>query len=289
MMRNKDSVLCAAQPASVFRAVDACAPCCHNGMDWNHWDRNVRQCSNSGCNGGWDNRTGCDNCNPCTAANASSCDHGCTTGCTTRTGCDSRNTCATANANSCNHNCTTGCTNHTGCDSCTPCTAAGVTPCNRSCAVCPNCNGCTACTAARCPVCARTACSCGGSLTPAMVYETPHCLNDLHGMEEAIRKGTLFSELYMPMNGECADACGANLCEGQAEAFAAWELRLYLNTHPYDQQALEMFRRFCHRGDRPNYACAFAFDDGSPNRWSWTDAPWPWEFNAACENNCCCN
>ena len=103
----------------------------------------------------------------------------------------------------------------------------------------------------------------------------------MHEIEEAIRKGTLFSQLYMPMNGECADACGATLCEGQAEAFAAWELRLYLNTHPCDQQALQLFHKMARKAGEPNYASTFV--EGCQSRWSWTDAPWPWEFNCACE------
>jgi spore coat protein JB len=121
-----------------------------------------------------------------------------------------------------------------------------------------------------------------------MVYEQAHGLCRLHEAEEAIRKGTLFGELYMPMKGECADSCGAQLCDGQAEAFAAWELRLYLNTHPCDRRALELFKRYARCADQPNYAGAFAFDDGCPDRWSWTDAPWPWEHNAACEDTCGC-
>lgn len=214
-MRNKDTVTCGtAQTASVFRAVDACAPCCHNGTDWNHWDSNVQH----GC-------SGC--CHAC---------EGCHTAC--------------------------GTAGSSGWDG-ARCTRCGNSPCT--------CTAAASCTA------------------PAMVYEQEHDLCQLHEVEEAIRKGTLFSELYMPMNGECADACGAQLCEGQAEAFAAWELRLYLNTHPCDEQALKLFRKYARKADQPNYAGAFAFDDGCPERWSWTDAPWPWEHNAACENNCCCN
>lgn len=114
-----------------------------------------------------------------------------------------------------------------------------------------------------------------------MVYEAEHQLCKMHEIEEAIRKGTLFSQLYMPMNGECADACGATLCEGQAEAFAAWELRLYLNTHPCDQQALQLFHKMARKAGEPNYASTFV--EGCQSRWSWTDAPWPWEFNCACE------
>ncbi len=192
-------------------------------------------------------------------------------------------------------NCNSSCAASASCAACghSPCT------CGNACSAAASCreNGCSnnrntgcnsSCAApAPCAACGHSPCTCGH--TPAMVYETPHCLDGLHGIEEAIRKGTLFSELYMPMNGEYADACGAQLCDGQAEAFAAWELRLYLNTHPCDRQALELFRHYCRRGDLPNYACAFAFDDGCAERWSWTDAPWPWEHNAACENNCGCN
>lgn len=114
-----------------------------------------------------------------------------------------------------------------------------------------------------------------------MVYEAEHDLSQLHEMEEAIRKGTLFPQLYMPMKSECADACGAQLCDGQAEAFAAWELRLYLNTHPCDQQALKLFRQLARKTRQPNYATSFAQD--CDEGWRWTDAPWPWEFNGGCE------
>lgn len=38
--------------------------------------------------------------------------------------------------------------------------------------------------------------------------------------------------------------------------FAAWELRLYLNTHPDDEAALREYRRICNMTDgKCNYAC----------------------------------
>lgn len=38
--------------------------------------------------------------------------------------------------------------------------------------------------------------------------------------------------------------------------FAAWELRLYLNTHPEDECALREYRRICNMaGGKCNYAC----------------------------------
>jgi len=117
-----------------------------------------------------------------------------------------------------------------------------------------------------------------------MVFENEHKLRNAYECEQAIRSGTLFPELYMPMNGECADGCGAQLCEGQAEAFAAWEMRLYLNTHPCDENALRMFRKYRCQAQKPNYATTFAEDEKECGKWSWVQGPWPWEHNAACED-----
>ncbi len=286
-MRNKDTAACgcgAVQTASVFRAVDTCAPCSYNGTDWNHWDRNARQ----GCSGCGHACEGCHTA--CEAANHWGGDTGSAARCprcgNTPCTCEAENSCNTA-WNGCNNTCAG---NTARCPRCgnSPCTCNAENSCN---AAWNGCNNTCAGTAARCPRCGNSPCTCNAAaygIGPAMVYETGHSL-EVHAAEEAIRKGTLFSELYMPMMGECADNCGAQLCDGQAEAFAAWELRLYLNTHPHDRHALELFRQYARCADQPNYAGAFAFDDGCPDRWSWTDAPWPWEHNAACENNCGCN
>lgn len=195
----------------------------------------------------------------------------------------------------CDNNATRGRARNTGCCESALCTNNRNTVCceNTSCANNRN-TGC--CESAPCAntrntgCCENTPCDrnhnkgCKESTyrTAAMVYEEEHELDLFCEEEEAIRKGTLFSELYMPMNGEWADPCGAQLCDGQAEAFAAWELRLYLNTHPHDRKALQMFRSYCCRCGL-SYASAFACDDGESHDWNWTDAPWPWEFNCSCE------
>lgn len=88
--------------------------------------------------------------------------------------------------------------------------------------------------------------------------------------------------------------------------FAAWELRLYLDTHPNDERALAAYRQLCSAaGDKCNYACnttdakgnngggcgcgaglgnaARGGNDGgcSDGRvWHWVDDPWPWELEA---------
>ncbi|MBQ8508371.1 MAG: spore coat protein CotJB [Clostridia bacterium] len=72
--------------------------------------------------------------------------------------------------------------------------------------------------------------------------------------------------------------------------FTAWELRLYLDTHPNDTKALEAYRQVCAMTGGCNYACATpqgmsrAQDDNScgcsGESWEWIANPWPWEADA---------
>ena len=268
-MHCNDTITCAITPgagrvlpstASVFKAVRK-----------DEWDAGCNQ-RNVGCQR--ENTCGCgssyDNCGTTFGRNCNT-DCGCNSNCQRDNDCGCANTCD----NDCDNNCGTtfGRKRNTdcGCNNTCQCETNGSS--NNSCECENNC---------------KTDCSCHHhrhghhhNLTPAMVYEAEHDLCQLHEAEEAIRKGTLFPQLYMPMKGECADACGAKLCEDQAEAFAAWELRLYLNTHPCDQQALKLFRQLARKTCQPNYATSFAQD--CDEGWRWTDAPWPWEFNGGCE------
>lgn len=297
-MGKNDTITCGVTPcagcimpstASVFRAVTKEGFATQNGCcreESNGW-------SGRGCSGGCDNscNDGCDT-NSWAQRNGNNCDACDTCKGNQRSG--GKSTCGCndnrSGSNCCGNSRQNGChasgwvqekENH--CNDCDECNAFGGNqrsgnccnnPCNgvsrsNDCDCCNDCNNC------------NTRNRSGKNRTPAMVYEEEHQLSQLHEAEEAIRKGTLFSQLYMPMNGECADACGAQLCDGQAEAFAAWELRLYLNTHPCDQQALQMFRKMARKACQPNYASTFAQD--CEESWSWTDAPWPWDFNCGCE------
>lgn len=268
-MRNHDTITCAITPgagcvvpstASVFQAVGKTGfgeSCC-------------QQEAAVGFSGGCQRSNTCQKTGWCCPGNAAQTNCG--------SGCAAEN-CGSASPGNCgcetNGNCETSCGTPTPAAPCASacCKPACATGCQCS-APAVNCAASTTCG------CAAGQCSSNGN-TPAMVYEAEHQLCRMHEIEEAIRKGTLFSQLYMPMNGECADACGAALCDGQAEAFAAWELRLYLNTHPCDQQALQLFQQMACKAGEPNYASTFV--EGCQSRWNWTDAPWPWEFNCACE------
>lgn len=73
-------------------------------------------------------------------------------------------------------------------------------------------------------------------------------------------------------------------CERYGRPFAAWDLRLYLDTHPDDCQALAMFAQmyaeqggdcYAFRGIKP---C-----DWENGVWHHLDGPWPWEPEANCK------
>lgn len=93
-------------------------------------------------------------------------------------------------------------------------------------------------------------------------------------------------------NMECKCICECtqkNDCEMQGKllqqircyAFAVNDLALYLDTHPTDQKALCLHRKYCQKlkdlEDKYqkvygpltiNYPC---------NKWRWLEEPWPWE------------
>lgn len=110
-----------------------------------------------------------------------------------------------------------------------------------------------------------------------MVKTVAHQLNRIYPADQALRSGTLFPELDKPMHAvRHPGTCRATA--DQALAFAAWETRLYLNTHPCDQRALALYHDLCHQTGKPSYACTFA--GCSQDGWHWLDDPWPWELAA---------
>ena len=65
--------------------------------------------------------------------------------------------------------------------------------------------------------------------------------------------------------------------------FMAWELRLYLDTHPNDEKALNAYRQICAKLESCSGACrtpAGEMTDGDSRRWTWIDDPWPWQTEA---------
>lgn len=68
-----------------------------------------------------------------------------------------------------------------------------------------------------------------------------------------------------------------------AEQFAAWELHLYLDTHPADKKAKEMYERHQARATelREEYECKYGpLSPRDGEGCEWLKDPWPWERGA---------
>lgn len=105
------------------------------------------------------------------------------------------------------------------------------------------------------------------SFSLAMAYVPWQELGAIYEPEEALSRGTLYPALDKPFCGECACANYALKGAEYASDFTVWELRLYLDTHPSDTAALELYKRL-----RPG--------EVTETRWIWIDDPWPWEYEA---------
>ena len=121
----------------------------------------------------------------------------------------------------------------------------------------------------------------GKNRTVGMINVEMQEIDEIFESESALRAGTLFPELHKPLNGYCPCDENCGTC-AQAAAFAAWEMRLYLNTHPNDKEALALFRKLCKEAEAENYATTFLEDDCCTKCWSWVKNPWPWEYSCQC-------
>ncbi len=68
--------------------------------------------------------------------------------------------------------------------------------------------------------------------------------------------------------------------------FAAYDMLLYLDTHPNDEKAFEMFRELCtahmrlSEQYRSSYGPLTSEDLIFQKTFNWTEAPFPWEKSA---------
>ena len=102
---------------------------------------------------------------------------------------------------------------------------------------------------------------------------------------KAMVRGTLYPGLDLPFMGMVNqnNLPVTPLSEVQVLAFAVQELALYLDTHPEDTEALELYRQYqqlyqkvsqaYEREKRPlNHAAP-----GQGDTYAWLDDPWPWD------------
>ena len=73
------------------------------------------------------------------------------------------------------------------------------------------------------------------------------------------------------------------LVQLQAVSFAMTDMQLYLNTHPFDRDALRVYRSYLPvykelKAKAEQQVGPLSPQDGATETtWLWVDGPWPWE------------
>ena len=104
---------------------------------------------------------------------------------------------------------------------------------------------------------------------------------------KALVRGTLFPGLDLPFMGmvKQQELPITPKTELQTLGFVILELALYLDTHPEDKEALELYQNYqkmYHKGMMEHNE-SNQMKHGLPtqgDRYRWLDDPWPWEYAA---------
>jgi spore coat protein JB len=68
-----------------------------------------------------------------------------------------------------------------------------------------------------------------------------------------------------------------------ATSFVMDDLRIYLDTHPTEREALDYWEKISRVREEAvkeytrNYGPIYSYDVDVKNRWAWVEEPWPWE------------
>lgn len=106
--------------------------------------------------------------------------------------------------------------------------------------------------------------------------------------KKGVVRGTLFPGLDLPFMGMINEALlpETHLHELQTLGFALVELGEYLDTHPDDKEAFDMFRSYAdlYKKGRTEYEKMHGplTQGGAANAesYTWLQDPWPWDFAA---------
>ena len=66
-------------------------------------------------------------------------------------------------------------------------------------------------------------------------------------------------------------------------SFAMYDLILFLDTHPFDAEALSLYKEYkkINKMAVEEYTETFgplsSYDVKTDNKWTWIESPWPWE------------
>ena len=105
---------------------------------------------------------------------------------------------------------------------------------------------------------------------------------------QALIRGTLYPGLDLPFMGMVnqKEKNTTQMNQLQALNFAVSELGLYLDTHGGDEDAMELFHQYVERyADamqkyEQEHGALTQMGAGVSGRYTWTEGPWPWEYDA---------
>ena len=84
----------------------------------------------------------------------------------------------------------------------------------------------------------------------------------------------------------CSNSRAEMLKQVQCYNFAAYDMLLYLDTHPEDKKAFKMFQELVKKTNElkcefeKNFGPLSQFRTASQDSFNWLDNPWPWEKEA---------
>lgn len=110
------------------------------------------------------------------------------------------------------------------------------------------------------------------------MYDTP----------KGLIRGTMYPGLDLPFRGMVnqKEFPATPRIRMQMLGFALQELALYLDTHPDDKEALELYRQYqkmSHEQTMEYSRACMPMSHGIPvdhKTYTWLDEPWPWEYAA---------
>lgn len=125
-----------------------------------------------------------------------------------------------------------------------------------------------------------------GTCAPLAVAFIPFQMDaeKVYSSGDALSRGTLFPGLDLPFMGHVNTAAAGNtpMAELMALGFAADDLGLYLDTHPEDSEAFELYCEYMRLFNvgRKKYVEMYGplskSDTVDIGKFTWLKDPWPW-------------
>ena len=122
--------------------------------------------------------------------------------------------------------------------------------------------------------------SCAGLAVPYVPFQQTG--SKQYSQNDALSNGTLFPGLNLPfhLKVEGSTLPSTPLVELQALEFVVLELGTYLDTHPDDTEAFELFKQYSamEQSAKAAYEAKFGPITKTSAADRWLQDPWPWNF-----------